>query len=166
MSRPATKVWNNTTPWSARFSCWLARCHCLPANERRFRHQLSFSALCPSCTQDEDTDHMLLRPLKTCIVMNPDVPAALLIWKLFRASLTPLQSRYKEKGQKICICSSHRIKGPRHMRVSTTKIAERFKNRRPSSLNNRLWAPAGTTWWSRIHSNPSDRLQRWLTKLI
>jgi hypothetical protein len=45
---------------TARFFCWLATKELLPTNERRFRHHLSSTAACLSCSQDEDTYYLLL----------------------------------------------------------------------------------------------------------
>jgi hypothetical protein len=56
----ASKVWRSVAPLKCKIFWWLAKRHRLPTNERRFRHQLSASASCPSCALDEDVAHLLL----------------------------------------------------------------------------------------------------------
>uniref|UniRef100_A0ACD5X6H6 Uncharacterized protein n=1 Tax=Avena sativa TaxID=4498 RepID=A0ACD5X6H6_AVESA len=56
----ASWVWGNAAPLQCKIFCWLACRHRLSTNERRFRHQLSPSAACPSCTMDEASDHLLI----------------------------------------------------------------------------------------------------------
>jgi hypothetical protein len=56
----AQKVWKSAAPLKCRIFCWLAKRKRLPTNERRFRHRLSDSAMCPSCALPEDVDHLLL----------------------------------------------------------------------------------------------------------
>ncbi|KAK1698289.1 hypothetical protein QYE76_014986 [Lolium multiflorum] len=68
----AGKVWGSAAPLKCKIFCWLAWKKRLPTNERRFRHQLSNTAACLSCAQDEDTDHLLL----TC-------PQAREVWNFF-----------------------------------------------------------------------------------
>jgi hypothetical protein len=46
--------------------CWLAKRQCLPTNEQWFWHSLAGLAACPSCLQDEDVDHLLLRCPRAC----------------------------------------------------------------------------------------------------
>jgi hypothetical protein len=56
----ATSVWRSAAPLKCKIFCWLAKRRRLPTNARRFRHGLADSAACPSCSQDEDVDHLLL----------------------------------------------------------------------------------------------------------
>ncbi|KAK1677310.1 hypothetical protein QYE76_038158 [Lolium multiflorum] len=56
----AEKVWRSAAPLKCKVFCWLAWKKSSPTNERRFQHQLSNTAACLSCSQYEDTDHLLL----------------------------------------------------------------------------------------------------------
>ncbi|KAK1644273.1 hypothetical protein QYE76_062078 [Lolium multiflorum] len=66
----AANVSRSVAPLKCKILCWLARKKRLPTNEWRFRHQLSSSASCLSCSHGEDTDHLLLMCSQTWEVWN------------------------------------------------------------------------------------------------
>ncbi|KAK1642427.1 hypothetical protein QYE76_060232 [Lolium multiflorum] len=72
----AAKVWRSAAPLKCKIFSWPAWKRRLPTNERRFRHRLADSGLCPSCPLEEDVDHLLL----TC-------PRAREIWQFFNFDL-------------------------------------------------------------------------------
>jgi hypothetical protein len=71
--------------------CWLAKRHRLPTNERRFRHLLTTSDACPSCTQAEDTDHLLLQCSR-----------AREVWSVFFPQLRSFPSSFEEVWAQRC----------------------------------------------------------------
>jgi hypothetical protein len=54
------KVWKGFAPLKCKIFMWLAQKHRLPTNEQRFWHLLATSASCPLCSEDEDTNHLLV----------------------------------------------------------------------------------------------------------
>lgn len=55
----AKKGWRSFAPLKCKIFLWLAHRRRLPTNTRRFRHNLTTLATCPSCMEDEDVDHLL-----------------------------------------------------------------------------------------------------------
>uniref|UniRef100_A0ACD6AM72 Uncharacterized protein n=1 Tax=Avena sativa TaxID=4498 RepID=A0ACD6AM72_AVESA len=56
----ARAVWSNAAPLECKIFNWLARRHRLPTNDRQHRHNMTPSPVCPSCSLDEDVDHLLV----------------------------------------------------------------------------------------------------------
>jgi hypothetical protein len=81
----AEKVWRNAAPLKCKIFCWMAKRQRLPTNERRFRHSLANSATCPSCDQDEDTNHLLL-----------GCSRAREVWMMFFLHLCPFPASLEE----------------------------------------------------------------------